>query len=100
LNLPSDPFILELLPEFVDSWIQDLDKFYVYKENNQVDELYRMAHTIKGSCYQFGINDLGDMGIELMSYAKIPDWTKSTILFEKIKDRFIEVSKFIADINK
>ncbi len=93
--LPDDPIVLELLPEFVETWIQDLDNFYIYKKNNDFNELYRMAHTIKGSCYQFGINDLGDMGIELMTYAKESDWEKSSLLFDKIKARFAEINDYI-----
>lgn len=98
LNLPNDPFILELLPEFVETWIQDLENFYNFKANGQKDELYRMAHTLKGSCYQFSINDIGDMGVQLMGYAKVEDWENSSLLFEKIKNRFIEVNEYLKSI--
>ncbi|MBX3045335.1 MAG: Hpt domain-containing protein [Candidatus Kapabacteria bacterium] len=99
MNLPEDPFIRELIPEFVETWINDLNDYYTYEANNQTDELYRMAHTIKGSCYQFGFNDLGDMGIELMGYAKANDWTRSKPLYEKIKSRFNEINDYLNSNN-
>lgn len=95
MKLPEDPFVLELLPEFVETWLADIDNYVDYEAGQQVDELYRMAHTLKGSCYQFGLNDLGDLGIELMGYAKIPDWDKSRVLQKRIKERFIEINDFL-----
>ena len=99
MKLPDDPFVIELLPEFIESWLGDIDKYNEYEEKQQTDELYRMAHTIKGSCYQFGLNDLGDMGIELMSFAKIPDWDKSRQLYKSIKNRFIEINDYLIKHN-
>jgi chemotaxis protein histidine kinase CheA len=95
VKLPDDPFVRELLPEFIESWLQDIDNYNEYEEKQQVDELYRMAHTLKGSCYQFGFSDLGDMGIKLMEYAKIPDWDKSRQLYNIIKSRFIELNDYL-----
>ena len=71
MKLPDDPIILEILPEFVDQWLDDLTHLFptlVATKNSQ--DLYRMGHTIKGSCAQFGLDDVSLMGIELMSYAK------------------------------
>jgi HPt (histidine-containing phosphotransfer) domain-containing protein len=90
LNLSEDPFVRELLPEFVDTWLDDLnnqfDKLIIEKK---ADELYRMAHTLKGSCYQFGLNEVGDMGIQLMGYAKELNWEKAVemkpVLIEHFK---------------
>jgi len=100
VKLPDDPFVRELLPEFIESWLEDIDNYKEYEEKQQVDELYRMAHTLKGSCYQFGLSDLGDMGIELMGYAKIPDWGKSRQLQLIIKNRFIEINNYLNKHNK
>lgn len=99
MELPKDPFILELLPEFIETWIGDLENFYDYKKNNQLDELYRMAHTLKGSCYQFGINDIGDWGVEMMACAKNSDWAGATTLFDKVKEKFLEVDKYLSENN-
>lgn len=99
MKLPEDPFVRELLPEFIDTWLQDIESFSEYETNQSVDELYRMAHTLKGSCYQFGLNDLGDMGIELMGYSKIPDWDKARALQIQIKNRFIEINDYLLNFS-
>lgn len=99
MNLPEDPFVRELLPEFVETWIGDIDNYEQFEKENRTDELYRLAHTLKGSCYQFGLNDLGDMGIELMGYAKIPDWKSAANLQKKIKSRFYEINDYLVSHN-
>ena len=51
MKIPDDPFIVELLPEFIDTWIDDLNNLYPsVLESKNTDELYRIGHTIKGSC--------------------------------------------------
>lgn len=92
MNIPDDPFVRELLPEFVDSWITDLnEQFQPYVNDKNTEELYRLAHTLKGSCYQFGLNDVGDMGVELMGYAKEGEWDKAVQMKETIMNRFTEI---------
>lgn len=92
MNIPDDPFVRELLPEFVDSWITDInEQFQPYVDERKTDELYRLAHTLKGSCYQFGLNDVGDMGVELMEYAKEEEWEKAVEMKSKIIKRFNEI---------
>lgn len=96
MNLPEDPFIRELLPEFVDQWLQDLDdQFQNYIDTKNADDLYRLAHTLKGSCFQFGMENVGNMGIELMGYAKAHDWQKAQVMLTPIRNSFVEVKEFI-----
>lgn len=95
MNLPEDQFVRDLLPEFIESWLNDIDYFHTFKAANNKDDLYRMAHTIKGSCYQFGLNDIAELGIELMKYASIPDWKNAEDLQKKIKMKFIEVDEYL-----
>lgn len=77
MKLPEDPFVLELLPEFIDSWIDELtNNFPILMNDKNATDLYRMAHTMKGSCYQFGLNELGDIGVELMNLVKNENWEK------------------------
>jgi len=92
LNIPNDPFIRELLAEFVDSWIEDLDtKFLQLIDENNSADFYRLAHTLKGSCFQFGLDELGNMGIELMALSKNNEWDKCKTYFEPLKTGFQEV---------
>lgn len=96
MKIPEDPFVKELLPEFVDSWIDDIEsQFSDLVEKKNSDDLYRMAHTLKGSCFQFGLDEIAQLGIELMGYAKNKEWDKSVVLKEKLIESFIEVKEFL-----
>ncbi len=96
MNIPDDPFIRELLPEFVDSWIDDIDNQYsALIESKNEAELYRLAHTLKGSCFQFGLDDVGNMGIELMALARAHNWDKAAEMKEPIRNSFLAMRQFL-----
>jgi hypothetical protein len=98
--LPEDPFIRELLPEFIDTWIEDLEhQFAPAIENRNSQDLYRLGHTLKGSCFQFGLDQIANMGIELMGYAKEENWDLALILVPKIKSEFSTVKIEIDSLN-
>ena len=88
MNLPNDPFILELLPEFIEDWLQKLDDEFpqIFAEKDS-DSLYRFAHTIKGSAYQFGFNELGDLGVEMMAQVKSKDWVNLELNKEEFRKK-------------
>lgn len=72
---PQDPILLELLPEFLDSWANDLTKTWAeIRERADIQELYRFGHTIKGSFIQFGFRDLAAAGREIMEDANAGAW--------------------------
>lgn len=96
MQMPTDPFILELLPEFLETWIQDVEiqlPELLHKRDEQ--GLYRFGHTIKGSCAQFGLDDLSLMGIELMGYAKNADWGKAQPMQQRLSAAFIAAKQFV-----
>ncbi|MBK9248133.1 MAG: Hpt domain-containing protein [Ignavibacteria bacterium] len=96
MKLPNDPIILEMLPEFIDTWLDDLTTLFpalVAAKNSQ--DLYRMGHTIKGSCAQFGLDEVSLLGIELMTYAKAEQWDKAMALRTKIQAAILEVKKYL-----
>ncbi|MGB9701337.1 MAG: Hpt domain-containing protein [Candidatus Kapaibacteriota bacterium] len=98
MKIPDDPFVQELLPEFVDTWLDDIEHRlpeYIEKKNSQ--ELYRLAHTLKGSCFQFGIDEIANKGIELMGKAKEEDWNAAQILGDEIKRLFKEAKDFLIE---
>ena len=100
MNIPDDPFIRELLTEFVDTWIQDIsDQYHLYIKEKNGAELYRIAHTIKGSCYQFGLTEIAEMGINMMGFAKENDFESADPMEKKLIDSFSNVKKFIAEEN-
>ena len=94
--MPDDPFIRELLPEFVETWIGDIDtQFDSYLEQKNSTDLYRLAHTLKGSCFQFCLDDIANMGIELMGYCKSEDWENASRMGPLIKKSFADVKSFL-----
>lgn len=96
MQIPEDPFIKELLPEFIDSWIDELSNNFpvIFKEKN-TQELYRMAHTMKGSCYQFGLNDLGDVGVELMLLIKSEEWDKVETHCNDVLTKLVSYKEYV-----
>jgi HPt (histidine-containing phosphotransfer) domain-containing protein len=94
--MPDDPFVRELLPEFIDSWICDIDELYTKQLNEKnSDDLYRLAHTMKGSCYQFGLTELGDIGIKLMKHVKDGNWQIVEQYKLQIRNKFVECKEFV-----
>lgn len=96
MNIPNDPVIQELIGEFVDTWIDDLNRDYANLISSQnSDDLYRLAHTLKGSCFQFGLDEIAEMGIKLMELAKNNNWDEAKSYEEPLKSKFIEVKNML-----
>ncbi|ROL57431.1 Hpt domain-containing protein [Bacteroidetes/Chlorobi group bacterium Naka2016] len=96
MKLSDDPFVRELLPEFVDNWLADIDSQFdnLIQQRNHED-LYRFAHTLKGSCFQFGLDHIAHLGIELMGYAKEKNWEKAQQMKDVIQSAFVEVRDYL-----
>ena len=98
MKLPDDPFVIELLPEFIDTWLNDIqNQLPMIIESKNGDDLYRLAHTIKGSCFQFSLDHIAEMGIELMGYAKEMDWDNAHRMKELIEKSLIEVREELVE---
>lgn len=96
MNIPQDPVILELIEEFVDTWIVDIDNdFKRLVETKNSDDLYRLAHTLKGSCFQFGLDEIAHLGIELMDKAKAKEWDLALEYEQPLREKFAEVKSFL-----
>jgi len=96
MNIPLDPVILELIEEFVDTWIVDIDNdFKRLVETKNSDDLYRLAHTLKGSCFQFGLDEIAHLGIELMDKAKAKEWDLALEYEQPLREKFAEVKSFL-----
>lgn len=98
MNITLDEILKELLPEFIDDWEKELDEKYdkYVSEKNEKD-MYRLAHTLKGSGYQFGLNELGDLGIKLMQVCKENDWKTVEEMGILIKKSFADVKLYIQE---
>lgn len=98
MNLPEDPFVRELLPEFVDTWLQDIDEqFPILIAEKNSDNLYRFGHTLKGSCFQFGLEEIAQLGIELMGLSKNQQWDLSIQIVGQIRDKFVQLHQFLVE---
>lgn len=96
MNLPTDPFVLELLPEFIDDWLDKIDDEYpTYFSAKDTESMYRFAHTIKGSSYQFGFNELGDIGVKMMAQVKSDDWQGLEQNKELFRNKLLEIKNYI-----
>lgn len=98
VKIPEDPFIQELLPEFIETWISDLDNQFDNLIASQNDaDLYRLAHTLKGSCAQFGLDDISKMGIELMGHTKNKDFETAATYGPPLKAAFRYVKQYLEE---
>ena len=94
MKLPEDAFIRELIPEFVDDWLNNLNGEYsdILAEKD-ADSLYRVGHTLKGSCLQFGLDEIAQLGIRLMGHSKAGEWDEAEALMKEIQTSFEECKK-------
>lgn len=98
MRIPDDEFIQELLPEFIDTWLNDLQSnFPVYLKEKNSEDMYRLAHTLKGSCFQFGLDDAAELGIKLMEHAKNNEWKEAEEMYETIIKEFEEAKVYIKE---
>ena len=96
MKLPDDPIILELLPEFVDDWLQQIEERYTTLiETQNANDLYRLGHTLKGSCFQFGLDEIAQQGITLMDHAKEGRWEEAAQLKIPIQKEFMRIKEYI-----
>ena len=92
MKLPKDPIVLELLPEFIDTWVHDINtQMQPILESGNKDDLFRFGHTLKGSCLQFGFEDLAKYGYDIMDYSKEENWEKAAEMETKLKQIFSDL---------
>jgi HPt (histidine-containing phosphotransfer) domain-containing protein len=100
MKLPSDPFVLELLPEFIEDWLEKLsNEFNPAMKEKDSETLYRIAHTIKGSSFQFGFDELGNLGITMMEQVNNSDWESLEQNKEFFRNRLIEIQEYLKNNN-
>ncbi len=101
MKMPTDPILLELMPELIETWVEDLnDKFDFYYESRDTKEMYRLAHTIKGSCLQFSLDEIGQVGIEMLQKVKDNEWDSIYPYKQKLLNMFDEVKVILDNMDK
>ena len=101
MTFSDDPFVRELLPEFIEQWLIDLKEQYLPAvETKNADDLYRIGHTLKGSGYQFGMTELGDIGKVVMAEAKSQNWERATELCKEIEQMLLDAQAEVEKLPK
>ena len=101
MKLTTDPILLELMPELIETWIDDINQqFDILFESRNNSEMYRLAHTIKGSCLQFSLDEIGQVGIEMLQKVKNNDWDSIYPYKKKLLDMFYEVKVILDNMEK
>jgi len=96
MKLPEDPIILELLPDFIESWTKDVEsklEDIVHSKNEH--ELFRFGHTLKGSSRQFGVDHIAHYGTALQDFSKNQDWNAALQLKSEILNSLQEVKLYL-----
>ncbi len=74
-QLPADPVLADLIPEFVRQWMHDFNVTWnEIKSSGNIEDFRRFGHTVKGSFLQFGFKGLSGVGIEIMNDSAKGDW--------------------------
>lgn len=101
MKLTDDPILLELMPELIETWVDDINQqFDLYYEDRDAKEMYRLAHTIKGSCLQFSLDEIGQVGIEMLQKVKNNDWDSIYPYKKKLLDKFHEAKVLLDNMEK
>lgn len=96
MQIPEDPFIRELLPEFIDDWIDQIHhNFDDLVNTKNFEDMYRMGHTLKGSCLQFGLDEMAAIGIDIMSLCKEKQMDKIVPMKDKLLSTFEYVKSIL-----
>lgn len=74
MQLPEDPLLRELLPEFLQYCHSTIGHILDAAQAHNEQELYRSGHTLKGTALQFGLTELAELGTQLMDCARHHRW--------------------------
>ncbi len=84
MQLPNDPILRELLPEFLRNWQEEAIQIVHAAQEHDEARLYRLGHTLKGSSLQFGLTDVAEVGIQLMECARTHHWDEVPSLYARL----------------
>lgn len=83
MQLPDDPIMVEMLPDYVLSWQHDISTKYseIVSSKNE-EELFRFGHTLKGSSRQFCVPQMAEYGATIQQLARAREWDSAQALLE------------------
>ncbi|MDO8281640.1 MAG: response regulator [Thermodesulfovibrionia bacterium] len=68
-----DPDLQDLIPDFLDSMKKEVEKIGAMLSKNDLNEIQRIGHSLKGTGGSYGFNEITDIGKEMEEAAKNSD---------------------------
>jgi hypothetical protein len=96
-RLPTDPNVVALLPMFCDEWEAALRESWPrVREEQDVDALRRLGHTVVGSFAQFGLPRGAEAGAAISACARAGDFAAAEREIEVLLGLIDEVRRELA----
>ncbi len=96
--IPDDPIILDMLPDFVESWRRDISSRYNSAvERQDAEELFRFGHTLRGSGRQFGLLSMSEMGMQLQEFARANDFASMQALGTAMSTELDRIQSYLIE---
>ncbi len=84
-----DSDLEDLVPEFIENRYEDIEKITQCLDNEEIDEIQRLGHSMKGSGGGYGFHEITNLGARLEEAATRGD-----------KDEIVDINKKLAQYLK
>ncbi len=89
-----DSDLEELVPEFIENRHEDIEKINECLDSNEIGEIQRLGHSMKGSGGGYGFHEITNLGGELEKAAKRGDKDGIDQLNKKLA-QYLKVIKIV-----
>ncbi|MCH7678545.1 Hpt domain-containing protein [candidate division KSB1 bacterium] len=89
-----DSDLEELVPEFIENRYEDIEKINAWLDSNEMGEIQRLGHSMKGSGGGYGFHELTNLGGELEQAAMRGDKGEIDDLNKKLA-QYLKVVKVV-----
>ena len=89
-----DADLEELVPEFIENRYEDIEKINECLDSNEIDEIKRLGHSMKGSGGGYGFHEITTLGGELEQAAMRGDKDEIDELNKKLA-QYLKVVKVV-----
>ena len=89
-----DSDLEELVPEFIENRYEDIEKINAWLDSNEMGEIQRLGHSMKGSGGGYGFQELTNLGGELEQAAMRGDKDEIDDLNQKLA-QYLKVVKVV-----
>lgn len=94
MRISENKIIQQLLPDFIESGIDDFTTVITkIIENKSKNELYRLAHSWKGSAAQYEFPEIAEKCKELIQCSETENWSQSALLGNEILGMILEIKE-------